>query len=145
MLVSTKTLHVEWGHCDAAGIVFYPNYLAWFDDCNTALFASAGLPIQDLFRSQGIVGVPLVDVRVKFMTSSTYGDQLRAESTVTEIRNSSFVVRHQFFKGDQLAVEGFETRVWAERDSSNGGRIRACRIPPLIVSKLSGEAVVKPA
>jgi 4-hydroxybenzoyl-CoA thioesterase len=145
MHVSTKTLHVEWGHCDAAGIVFYPNYLAWFDDCNTALFASAGLPIQDLFRSQGIVGVPLVDVRVKFMTSSTYGDQLRAESTVTEIRNSSFVVRHQFFKGDQLAVEGFETRVWAERDSSNGNRIRACRIPPLIVSKLSGEAVSKPA
>ncbi|MGD0304164.1 MAG: thioesterase family protein [Candidatus Acidiferrales bacterium] len=119
MFVSKKNLLVEWGHCDAAGIVFYPNYLKWFDDCTTALFANAGLPIQDLFRSQGIVGVPLVDVRVKFITPSTYGDQLRAETTVTEIRNSSFVLRHQFFKGDVLAVEGFETRVWAERDSAS--------------------------
>jgi 4-hydroxybenzoyl-CoA thioesterase len=139
MFVSKKSLLVEWGHCDAAGIVFYPNYLAWFDDCNTALFANAGLPIQDLFRSQGIVGVPLVDVRVKFMASSTYGDQLRAESTVTEIRNSSFVVRHQFFKGDTLAVEGFETRVWAERDSAAPGKIKSRKIPPNVVTKLTGE------
>jgi 4-hydroxybenzoyl-CoA thioesterase len=141
MLVSKKNLQVEWGHCDAAGIVFYPNYLAWFDDCTTALFASAGLPIQDLFRSQGIVGVPLVDVRVKFMAASTYGDQLRAESTVTEIRNSSFVIRHQFFKGDALAVEGFETRVWAERDTTNAARIKSRKIPPNVVEKLSGEPV----
>jgi 4-hydroxybenzoyl-CoA thioesterase len=140
MFVSKKNLQVEWGHCDAAGIVFYPNYLAWFDDCTTALFANVGLPIQDLFRSQGIVGVPLVDVRVKFMASSTYGDQLRAESTVTEIRNSSFVLRHQFFKGDVLAVEGFETRVWAERDAASPGKIRSRKIPPNVVMKLTGEA-----
>ena len=32
MFVSKKHLLVEWGHCDPAGIVFYPQYLAWFDD-----------------------------------------------------------------------------------------------------------------
>ena len=104
---------MEWGHCDAAGIVFYPSYLAWFDDCTTALFANAGLPTQALFRSQGIVGVPLVDVRVKFMAASTFGDELWRNRRVTEFRNSSFVIRHQFFKAGSLAVEGFETRVWA--------------------------------
>jgi 4-hydroxybenzoyl-CoA thioesterase len=139
MFVSKKHLLVEWGHCDAAGIVFYPNYLKWFDDCTTALFANAGLPIQDLFRSQGIVGVPLVDVRVKFIAPSTYGDQLRAETTVTEIRNSSFVLRHQFFKGDVLAGEGFETRVWAERDSASPGKIRSRKIPHNVIEKLSSE------
>jgi 4-hydroxybenzoyl-CoA thioesterase len=139
MYVSKKNLLVEWGHCDAAGIVFYPNYLAWFDDCTTAMFASVGLPIQDLFRSQGIVGVPLVDVRVKFIAPSTYGDQLRAETTVTEVRNSSFVLRHQFFKGDTLAVEGFETRVWAERDTSSPGKIRSRKIPHNVIEKLTGE------
>ena len=44
MLVSHKRLLVEWGDCDPAGIVFYPRYLAWFDDCTTALFLAAGLP-----------------------------------------------------------------------------------------------------
>ena len=46
MLVSRKKLLVEWGHCDPAGIVFFPQYLAWFDDCTTALFLDGGMPIQ---------------------------------------------------------------------------------------------------
>lgn len=138
MFVSEKKLLVEWGHCDAAGIVFYPNYLAWFDDCTTALFANAGMPIQELFRSQGIVGVPLVDVRVKFVVPSTYGDALRAESSVEEFRNSSFVVKHQFFKGEVLAVEGFETRVWAEKDAAKPGKIKSKKLPADVVRRLSG-------
>ena len=81
MFVSEKKLLVEWGHCDAAGIVFYPNYLAWFDDCTTALFANAGMPIRAFFGRRGSSGVPLVDVRVKFIVPSTFGDELRAEST----------------------------------------------------------------
>ncbi len=91
MFVSQKHLLVEWGHCDPAGIVFYPQYLAWFDDCTTALFANAGMPTRALFKSHGIIGVPLVDVRVRFLMPSTFGDELLAESTVTEFRNSSFV------------------------------------------------------
>ena len=67
MLVSHKRLLVEWGDCDPAGIVFYPRYLAWFDDCTTALFLAAGLPIQNLFRSHGVLGVPLVDVKARFI------------------------------------------------------------------------------
>jgi 4-hydroxybenzoyl-CoA thioesterase len=137
MFVSEKKLLVEWGHCDAAGIVFYPNYLAWFDDCTTALFANAGMPIQELFRSQGIVGVPLVDVRVKFIVPSTYGDELKAESSVEEFRNSSFVVKHRFLKGEVLAVEGFETRVWAEKDAAKPGKIKSKKLPPDVVARLS--------
>ncbi len=137
MFVSEKKLLVEWGHCDAAGIVFYPNYLAWFDDCTSALFANVGMPIQGLFRSQGIVGVPLVDVRVKFIVPSTYGDELRAETSVTEFRNSSFVLKHQFFKGSALAVDGLETRVWVEKDASNPGKIRGRKIPENVVARLT--------
>jgi 4-hydroxybenzoyl-CoA thioesterase len=137
MFVSEKKLLVEWGHCDAAGIVFYPNYLAWFDDCTSALFANAGMPIQELFRSKGIVGVPLVDVRVKFIVPSTYGDELRAESSVAEFRNSSFVVKHQFFKGNVLAVDGFETRVWVERDTANPAKIKGKKLPADVVARLT--------
>jgi 4-hydroxybenzoyl-CoA thioesterase len=135
--VSEKKLLVEWGHCDAAGIVFYPNYLAWFDDCTSALFANAGMPIQELFRSKGIVGVPLVDVRVKFIVPSTYGDELRAESSVAEFRNSSFVVKHQFFKGNVLAVDGFETRVWVEQDTANPAKIKGKKLPADVVARLT--------
>ena len=83
MLVSHKRLLVEWGDCDPAGIVFYPRYLAWFDDCTTALFLAAGFPIQELFKSHGVLGVPLVDVKARFIVPSSFGDELLAESSVT--------------------------------------------------------------
>ena len=37
MLVNTRTVRIEWGDCDPAGIVYYPRYLAFFDACTSAL------------------------------------------------------------------------------------------------------------
>ena len=33
---------VEWGDCDPADIVFYPNYFRWFDAASWNLFEVAG-------------------------------------------------------------------------------------------------------
>jgi 4-hydroxybenzoyl-CoA thioesterase len=137
MLVSQKHLLVEWGHCDPAGIVYYPQYLAWFDDCTTALFTHAGMPTRALFKHHGIVGVPLVDVRARFLKPSTFNDELLAESSVMEFRRSSFIIRHQFFKAGALAVEGFETRVWAGMDPMNPERMKSRPLPPEVIERLS--------
>jgi 4-hydroxybenzoyl-CoA thioesterase len=137
MLVSHKRLLVEWGDCDPAGIVFYPRYLEWFDGCTTALFLAAGLPIQNLFRSHGVLGVPLVNVKARFIVPSTFGDELRAESTVMEFRRSSFVLRHQYFKDQVLAVEGIETRVWAGLDPQDPKRMKSRPLPPEVIARLS--------
>ena len=56
-------LAVQWGDCDPAGIVFFPNYLVWCDNLTSALFAGAGLPLHALFAAHGVIGVPIVDVR----------------------------------------------------------------------------------
>jgi 4-hydroxybenzoyl-CoA thioesterase len=86
------------------------------------------------------LGVPLVDVRVRFMVPSTFGDELLAESTVTEFRRSSFIIRHQFFKGGVLAVEGFETRVWAGTDPANPERMKSRPLPAEVIERLSKHA-----
>src|SRR5215472_6168900 len=139
MLVSHKRLLVEWGDCDPAGIVFYPQYLKWFDDCTTALFLAAGMPIQHLFKSHGVIGVPLVDVKARFIVPSSFGDELQAESTVLEFRRSSFVLRHQYFKeysNDRvLAVEGFETRVWAGADPQHPKKMKSRPLPPDVIAR----------
>ena len=139
MLKNQKRLLVEWGDCDPAGIVYYPHYLAWFDDCTTALFLAAGLPIQNLFRSHGILGVPLVDVKARFIVPSSFGDELLAESAVVEFRRSSFVLQHQFFKNRVLAVEGTETRVWAGLDPQDPKRMKSQPLPAEVIARLSAE------
>ena len=137
MLVSRKKLLVEWGHCDPAGIVFFPQYLVWFDDCTTALFLDAGMPIQTLFEQHGVIGFPIVDLRARFILPSKFGDELIAESTVTKFGKSSFVVRHQILKAGALAVEGFATRVWTAPDLNDPSKMKSRPLPKEVIDRLS--------
>lgn len=137
MLVNERRIRVEWGDCDPADIVFYPNYMVWFDACITSLFAAAGLPLPELFAAHKVVGIPVVDVKVKFLAASRFGDELRAVSSVTEFGRSSFVIRHQFFKEKTLAVEGFETRVWTAHDPAAPGRLKSLPLPKEVIERLS--------
>jgi 4-hydroxybenzoyl-CoA thioesterase len=143
MLVSRKNLLVEWGHCDPAGIVFFPQYLVWFDDCTTALFLDAGMPIQTLFKQHSVIGFPIVDLRARFILPSKFGDELIAESTVTKFGNSSFVVRHQISKAGAPAVEGFVTRVWTGPDPSDPSKMKSRPLPKEVIDRLSAANLAK--
>jgi 4-hydroxybenzoyl-CoA thioesterase len=139
MLTNTHRVTVEWGHCDPAGIVYFPNYFTYFDSSTNALFLRAlGFNKNEMVKRYGIVGIPLVDVGARFIVPSTYGDVVAIESTVAEIRRSSFRMQHRLFKGDVLAVEGTETRVWVGRDPGNPNKLKGLPIPADVVAKLGG-------
>jgi len=61
MFVNRRTVRIEWGDCDAAGIVFYPRYFAMFDASTHHLFEAAGWKKKELIREFAIIGTPMVD------------------------------------------------------------------------------------
>lgn len=137
MFVNRRRILVEFADCDPANIVFFANYFRWFDDCTTALFKAAGLPIRELFRSYGIVGIPVVEANARFLAPSTQGDEVEVESRVMELRKSSFVVTHNFSRKGELLLEGRETRVWAAAHPTEPNRMKALPLPPEVIEKLS--------
>ena len=127
MFTNAHQVTVEWGHCDPAGIVYFPNYFTYFDASTNALLLRAlGCNKYEMLKRYGIVGIPLVDVGARFIVPSTFGDVVTIESTVAEIRRSSFRMLHRLLKGDTLAVEGSETRV-VGRDPAGRTSSRANR------------------
>ena len=82
---------------------------------------AAGVSNGVMHKTYRIVGIPMVDTRAKFLISSKFEDELTIESTVLEFRRSSFDVRHRILKNGELAVEGFETRVWTARATDSRG------------------------
>ena len=137
MFVHRKRILVEFADCDPADIVFFANYFRWFDDCTSALFAAAGIPVRRLFKAYGVIGIPIVEARARFIKPSTYGEELEVESAVTEWRKSSFVITHKFFRKGELALEGRETRVWAAAHPTESGRMKAVPLPKEVMEKLS--------
>ena len=58
----------------------------------------------------------------------------RIESRLEAFRRSSFDVVHKVYKGDQLAIEAFETRVLVGRHPDDPDRLKSAPFPPEIVA-----------
>ena len=129
MLTATRTVRIEWGDCDPAGIVFFPRYFEFFDRCTAGIFEAVGYRKSELLKTFDIAGIPLVEARANFLSPSKFGEDVVIHTTIPEWKRSSFKVHHRLMKGDELAVEGFETRVWAGHDPQRPGGIRARPIP----------------
>ena len=137
MLVNRRTLRIEWGQCDPAGIVFYPQYLIIFDTSTGWLFERTGLTPSAMRRKYGIVGMPIVEVGAKFILPCRFDDEIDAESEVSEWGRSSFTVRHRILKAGALALDGFEKRVWAAPHPVQPGAIKAQAVPAEIIASLA--------
>jgi 4-hydroxybenzoyl-CoA thioesterase len=126
-----RTVTIEWGDCDAAGIVFYPRYFAMFDASAHALFAAAlGYRKPAMIARFSIVGVPMVDTRSRFHVPSTFGDDVTIESKVTKFGRSSIDLEHRLYRdGEILGVECWETRVWAAPDPERPNAIKGVPVP----------------
>jgi 4-hydroxybenzoyl-CoA thioesterase len=131
--VNRRPVTIEWGDCDAAGIVFYPRYFAMFDwSTATLLGAAFRMRKPDYLRHWNIAGIPMVDTRASFHIASSFGDEVVIESRVTEIGRSSFSVYHRLLKpGDPeaLGAECWEKRVWSVRDPNDPARLRGAPVP----------------
>jgi 4-hydroxybenzoyl-CoA thioesterase len=122
---------VEFGDCDPAGIVYYPNFLRWIDAASRHFFVQCGVPRwQETERTHGIIGTPLVDVQTRFLRPATYGDLLEIDTVVSEWRQKSFVMRHSVRRGNELLVDATEVRVFARRVDGDRHRIQAVPVPP---------------
>ena len=118
---SRRSVVIDWGDCDPADIVFYPNYFRWFDASTAHHFKAAGLAKPELIRRFNVVGFPMVDTSANFHIPSRYGDEVEIVTRITSFGQSSFMVEHQLMRCGKLAVEGFEKRVLVKKKPDGGG------------------------
>jgi 4-hydroxybenzoyl-CoA thioesterase len=135
MFVSRRKIRIEWGDCDPAGIVYFPRYVEYFDACTVSLFEAAGLPKAQMLKDLHMAGFPMVDLHVRFLIPSTFGDDVEVESSISEFKRSSFLVSHKLFRGADLAVEGTETRVWTVYDPAKPGALKSQAIPDQVKAR----------
>jgi 4-hydroxybenzoyl-CoA thioesterase len=136
-ITNARTVKIEWGDCDPAGIVFYPRYFAIFDASTTALFETAlGMTKYQFLKRFQAVGYPMLETAARFLVPTRFGDSVVIETSLAKLGRSSFEIMHRLTKDGELAVECTETRVWVTRDPDDAERIKSQAIPDEIVSRL---------
>ena len=124
---------VEFGDCDPAGIVYFPNFFRWTDAASRHYFVACGVPPwRESEARDGILGTPVVDVQAKFVRPASYGDRLQIDTSIVTWRNRSFVMRHVIRRDDEVLVEATEVRIFARRVPGEQTRIEAVAIPDAI-------------
>ena len=130
------TQRVEFGDCDPARIVWFPNFFRWIDAASRHFFVECGVPPwHETERTHGIMGTPLVDTHARFIKTASYGDVLQIHTGIAEWRTKSFVQRYRVTRaskdgaasGADPIMECDEVRIFAAH--REGGGIRALPIP----------------
>lgn len=122
-------VRVSFGDCDPAGIVFYPNFLRWFDAATHEMFGSVGLHAAQIVRDTGLIAWPLIDTRASFRSPARYGETIEVHSSISEWRTKTLHIEHRILRGSTLLVEGWEVRFVGEHPADDPERLRAVAIP----------------
>lgn len=128
------TQRVEFGDCDPARIVWFPNFFRWIDAASRHFFIQCGVPPwNETEKATGLIGTPLVDTHARFVKTASYGDTLEIHVHVAEWRDKSFVQRYQIKRENKdgsvdLIMECDEVRIFAAHREDGKG-IRAIPIP----------------
>ena len=60
------TQRVEFGDCDPARIVWFPNFFRWIDAASRHFFVECGVPPwHETEKTLGVIGTPLVDTHAQ--------------------------------------------------------------------------------
>ena len=131
---------MQWGDCDPARIVFYPNYFKWFDEAGWALLASLFPDQRVLLERHGIVGFPIAEAQARFLRPSAQSQTITFKSAVESWEEKRFTILHQGYRDGELLLEGREVRFVGRRHPLDPQRLQAMVLPAEIVAAFRSAA-----
>ena len=94
-----------WGDTDAGGIVFYANYLKFFERARTEWLRALGHSQQEMVDTTGCMFV-VQETSVRYIRPARLDDQLTITVDVRERGRASLRIAQQAWCGDRLLAEG---------------------------------------
>jgi acyl-CoA thioester hydrolase len=110
-------LRVRWSECDLQGVVFYPNYLAYFDHLLTELWREAVGPYGEITQ----LGIDLVvaEATVRYRDSARFDDEIDVVAAISRLGTTSMTtdLRVERVHDGTLLAEGELRHVFVDPDS----------------------------
>jgi len=117
-------IQIIFGDTDQMGVVYYANYLRYFEGARAAYWRGLGKSYKDL-EAWG-VALPVVEAHCYYKRPAHYEDVIAVETWVSELRSASLRFAYRIHRGDTLLAEGTTRHGVIGRD----GRPRA--LPPAL-------------
>ncbi len=123
-------IRVYWEDTDAGGIVFYANYLKFFERARTEWLRSLGIGQQQLKASTGGMFV-VAQTSIRYLHPARLDDELMVTASLQQSGRASMTIEQQVLKKNTLLCEGSIRIGWVDISS-----MQAARIPLTIIESL---------
>lgn len=111
----TKTIQIEFNHCDPAGIVFYPRYFEMTNSVVENFFTDeVGRSFAQMHLEGMHNGVPTVHLETDFVAPSRLGDKVAFTLLVAKLGGSSVTVEITGRMGEEVRMRAKITLVWID-------------------------------
>lgn len=99
------TLRVYWEDTDAGGVVFFANYLKFFERARTEWLRGLGFGQERLRTDTGAVFV-VADTSVRYLSPARLDDELQVTVRVVDAGRATMTISQQAWRADELLAEG---------------------------------------
>jgi len=107
-LINTETdLRVLYAHTDKMGVVNNVRYLEYFEAGRNDFLRKLGFPYTELEKIN--IGLPVIEVFVKFISSAKYDDVIIIKTFLKKIPTVRFTIDYEIYCDDKLIVTGYST------------------------------------
>ena len=114
--IETRVIYAE---TDAMGIVYYANYLRWFEMGRTELMRAMGIAYKDL-EDQGVY-LPASEIFCKYHASAEYDDVIIIETSVEFLKRASIRFAYRLWRKEDGAelVTGWTLHAFVDRERTD--------------------------
>ena len=131
-------IRVIYGDTDRMGVVYYANYLRYFEAGRTEFLRAKGLSYRD-FEERARLLLPVTEAGVAYHLPARYDDLLAVETSLVEVRRASARFAYRVVRGADRIASGHTVHACVDLE----GRVQ--RMPRELVDRLlAGEAAAPP-
>ncbi|PKM11869.1 MAG: tol-pal system-associated acyl-CoA thioesterase [Gammaproteobacteria bacterium HGW-Gammaproteobacteria-3] len=98
-------VRVYYEDTDAGGVVFYANYLKFFERARTEMLRHKGFEQDQLLKTEGIMFV-VRQVQVDYLMPARFNEQINVTALVTSIKKASLIFTQTITRGDAVLCRG---------------------------------------
>ena len=117
------TMRIYWEDTDAAGIVFYANYLKFFERARTEWLRSLGFG-QEALRTEAGIAFVVSETRLRYRRPARLDDVIDVSVAVAHLGQASLEIAQEARRAGELLADGTIRIGCVEL-----GTFRPCRIP----------------
>jgi acyl-CoA thioester hydrolase len=114
---TSTTLQVRYAETDQMGVVYYANYLVWFEIGRTDFCRQHGFAYREMEKQDGLY-IMVAEARCRYKSPARYDDQILIRTCLKETRRRVLTFAYEIYRQatNELLAEGETVHVVTDRE-----------------------------